>query len=94
MASSLAQSVFPTGGQLASFSCSQINVTAPATFTEISRKSSSPHKNILGNGLPSLGQITTSSANGITGFVVLVPNRVTSYSCTMDRHGAIAVLKE
>ena len=49
---------------------------------------------MFGKGLPSLGQITTSSANGIIGFVVVPPNNSTLYCCTIDWQGAIAVLNE
>ena len=50
----------------------------------ISLESFAPHKNIFGSSFPSFGQITTSSAKGITGLVVLPPNRVTSNCCVID----------
>ena len=46
----------------------------------ISLKSFSPHKNIFGNDLLSFGHTTTSSAKGITGFVMFPLYRPTTYS--------------
>ena len=45
-----------------------------AIFVSINLESPAPHKKILGNNLPSLGQVTTSSAYGITGFSTSPPN--------------------
>ena len=57
---------------------------APDMFVWMSLESFAPHKNILGNNFPSLGHVTTSSANGITGFVILAPNKVTLKVWSID----------
>ncbi len=53
---------------------------AVAMFAVISLKSFSPQRKILGNNLSSFGHTTTSSAKGITGFVMFPSYRLTLYS--------------
>ena len=60
--SSLAQSGSDTAAQLVSSNCSQMIDVVLAIFVSINLESSAPHKNMLGNNFPSLGQVTTSSA--------------------------------
>ena len=60
----------------------------------ISLKSFSPHKNIFGNDLLSFGHTTTSSANGITGFVMFPLYRPTTYSWVIEIQGEPTLLNE
>ena len=55
-------------------------------------KSFAPHKKMFGSSFPSFGQITTSSAKGITGLVTVVPKLTTLKTWVIDWQGATASL--
>jgi len=89
---SLAQFSFVGALQLLVSSLSQTISELSLIPVLISLVAFAPHKNIFGNFLPSLGQITISSASVRTGFSAVSPNLTTVNCSKIDLQGAGASL--